>query len=71
MTHRVGAKGQVVIPKDLRDRVGLHPGAAIDFALEGERIILLPMRPRPHLGGRFAKSGMAARLLQDRATEPR
>ena len=71
MIHRVGAKGQVVIPKDLRDRVGLHPGAAIDFALEGERIILLPRRPQPHLGGRFAKSGMAARLLQDRATEPR
>jgi AbrB family looped-hinge helix DNA binding protein len=71
MIHRIGAKGQVVIPKDIRDRFGLHPGAAIDFALEGERIILRPMRPKPRLGGRFAKSGMAARLLQDRATEPR
>jgi AbrB family looped-hinge helix DNA binding protein len=71
MIHRIGAKGQVVIPKDLRDRVGLHPGAAIDFALDGERIILLPRHPQIRLGGRFAKSGMAARLLQDRATEPR
>jgi AbrB family looped-hinge helix DNA binding protein len=71
MIHRVGAKGQVVIPKELRDRFGLHPGAAVDFALEGERIILLPKQPPPNLGGRFAKSGMAARLLRDRATEPR
>ncbi len=71
MIHRVGAKGQVVIPKDLRDRVGLHPGSAVDFALEGERIVLLPHRSPVRLGGRFASSGMAARLLQDRASEPR
>jgi AbrB family looped-hinge helix DNA binding protein len=71
MIHRIGAKGQVVIPKDLRDRVGLHPGSAVDFALEGERIVLLPRRTPTRLAGRFAKSGMAARLLQDRAGEPR
>jgi AbrB family looped-hinge helix DNA binding protein len=73
MIHRVGAKGQVVIPKDLRDRVGLYPGTAVDFAVEGERIVLLPLprQRRTRLGGRFAKSGMAARLLQDRAAEPR
>lgn len=71
MIHRVGAKGQVVIPKELRDRVGLYPGAAVDFALEGERIVLLPRPSQTRLGGRFAKSGMAARLLQDRAAEPR
>jgi len=71
MIHRVGAKGQVVIPKDIRDRAGLQPGTAVDFALDGDRIILLPMRPQNRLGGRFAKSGMAARLLQDRVAEPR
>jgi hypothetical protein len=51
--------------------VGLHPGAAVDFALEGERIVLFPQHSKARLGGRFAKSGMAARLLQDRAAEPR
>lgn len=71
MIHRIGAKGQVVIPKELRDRIGLHPGMAVDFALEGERIVLLPRLASSRLGGRFARSGMAARLLQDRAAEPR
>jgi AbrB family looped-hinge helix DNA binding protein len=67
----MGAKGQVVIPKDLRDRSGLQPGAEVDFAIEGERIVLLRRGVRPRLAGRFARSGMAARLLQDRASEPR
>ena len=71
MIHRIGAKGQVVIPKELRDRVGLHPGAAVNFVLEGERIVLIPRQSQTRLGGRFEKSGMAARLLQDRAAEPR
>ena len=71
MTHRVGAKGQVVIPKDLRERVGLRPGADVEFELEGERISIAVAQPRPGLGGRFDGSGMAARLLEDRAHEPR
>jgi len=71
MTHRIGAKGQVVIPKDLRDRLGLQPGSAVDFAVEGERIVLFLRREPPRLAGRFARSGMAARLLEDRAGEPR
>jgi len=71
MTHRIGTKGQVVIPKELRDRLGLQPGSAVDFAVEGDHIVLLPRRERPRLAGRFERSGMAARLLQDRASEPR
>ncbi len=71
MTHRVGAKGQVVIPKELRDRAGLGPGVAVDFAWENGRIVLAPQRPSRPLGGRYASSGMAEALLSDRAREPR
>ena len=71
MTHRVGAKGQVVIPKDLRERAGLHPGADVEFELDGQRLSIKAARGRPALGGRFAQSGMAGRLLEDRAREPR
>ncbi len=72
MTGRIGAKGQVVIPKAIRDQANLHPGDEVDVALrDGGEIVLVACKRRPGLGGRFANSGMAARLLEDRAREPR
>jgi AbrB family looped-hinge helix DNA binding protein len=72
MTGRIGAKGQVVIPKALRDRAQLHPGDEVDFELnDDDRITLVVRRAPTRLGGRFSRSGMAARLLEDRAREPR
>ena len=70
MTHRVGAKGQVVIPKEMRERAGLRPGSDVEFELDGERILLAVRRKETGPGGRFAGSGMAERLLADRAREP-
>jgi antitoxin PrlF len=71
MTQRMGAKGQVVIPKSLREGAGLGPGADVDFeALDDGIMIRKAVRP-PSLRGRFAKSGMASRLLEDRRDEPR
>jgi antitoxin PrlF len=71
MTGRIGAKGQVVIPKALRDRVRLQPGDEVEFELRDEEIVLVARRDPARLGGRFAKSGMASRLLEDRSREPR
>jgi antitoxin PrlF len=71
MTGRIGAKGQVVIPKSIRDLVNLHPGDEVDFELRDEEIVLVARRRPSALGGRFAGSGMAARLVEDRRREPR
>jgi AbrB family looped-hinge helix DNA binding protein len=71
MTHRIGAKGQVVIPKTIRDRVHLHPGDEVDFDVRGTEVVVVPRRGTHALGGRFSQSGMAARLLEDRGREPR
>ena len=71
MTHRVGAKGQVVIPKDLRERAGLVPGADVEFAWDGSGVSVRAADTSDEMGGRFAHSGMAARLLDDRSHEPR
>lgn len=60
-----------MIPKDLRERAGLRPGADVEFELNGDRVTMVAAKPRSALGGRFADSGMAARLLDDRAREPR
>jgi AbrB family looped-hinge helix DNA binding protein len=71
MTHRIGAKGQVVIPKEIRDRARLSQGTEVAFEeRDGDVIVRAAERPRS-LRGRLGGSGMAARLLEDRRREPR
>jgi AbrB family looped-hinge helix DNA binding protein len=36
----VGPKGQVVIPKDIRDRFGLVEGTTVTFEMRGGEVIL-------------------------------
>lgn len=71
MTSKVGPKGQVVIPKAIREQVQLHPGDEVEVGLRDDRIIITARRHTDPLGGTFKQSGMAARLLEDRAGEPR
>ncbi len=40
MTHKVGPKGQVVIPKDLRDEFGIEPGDEVTFWRDGDRVAI-------------------------------
>jgi antitoxin PrlF len=35
----ISTKGQVTIPKEIRDRLGLRPGTELEFAEEDGRII--------------------------------
>ena len=35
MTHKVGVKGQVVIPKAIRDEIGIEPGDEVAFEADG------------------------------------
>ena len=69
MIHRVGEKGQVVIPKDLRDRFGI--GCDVVFSSDEDSVRVIPLRPRSTLRGRFQGSGMTGRLEADRRHEPR
>jgi len=40
----VSTKGQIVIPKEVREKFGLRPGTKIDVKLKGNEITLKPMR---------------------------
>jgi AbrB family looped-hinge helix DNA binding protein len=68
---RIGSKGQIVIPKEIRDRVPLHTGDAVNVELHGDSIIVTAVKHPTRLAGRFARSGMATRLLEERAAESR
>ena len=38
MTHKVGPKGQVVIPKEIRDQLGIRPGDRVSFWCDGDAV---------------------------------
>jgi AbrB family looped-hinge helix DNA binding protein len=38
MTHKVGAKGQVVIPKAIREQIGIEPGDEVVFEPDGRDV---------------------------------
>ncbi len=67
MTTKVGPKGQVVIPKPLRDRLGISPGDEVVFWLEDDDLHLKRATPSRSLRGRFSGS----RLTDELETEHR
>lgn len=69
MTHRIGARGQVVIPKAMRDALGLRPGDAVSFVLEGRSLRLAAARPAARAGGSLAGRGLVAMLEADHRGE--
>jgi AbrB family looped-hinge helix DNA binding protein len=46
MTRVVGPKGQVVIPKQVRDQVGLVEGSEVVVEVRGDEVILRRPSPR-------------------------
>lgn len=69
MTHRVGAKGQVVIPKDLRDELGIEPGDEVTFWRQGDHVVVRTARHRRDLRGRFAGLALTDVLAAERAAD--
>lgn len=61
---KVGERGQVTIPKDIRDRFGIGPDTEVEFTVEGGQILLrkrapeLPLRKwKGHCGAAFREAG--------------
>ena len=37
---KLSKKGQIVIPKEIREKFGIKPGDAVIFKMQGEKVIL-------------------------------
>lgn len=55
MTTTLTSKGQVTIPKQVRDALDLTPGSEVEFAVnrEGEVVLHKAGKRRAHRGDRF------------------
>jgi len=49
MAGRVTTKGQVTIPLEIRDQLGIQPGSVVEFELQDEAVVI---RKRRDSGGR-------------------
>ncbi len=60
--------GRVVVPKDIRDRLGLRPGAEIEIDEKDNEVVLKPVENEPALmvkEGVLVYSGVATGDLRD------
>ena len=69
MTHKVGPKGQVVIPKALRDEFGIEPGDEVVFWRDGDHVAVRAVHGSRPLKGRFAGRPLVDQLEADRAAD--
>jgi len=72
----LSSKGQMVIPKEIREQLAMEPGTRIVMRVEGTRIVLEPMTVAAkleqirQLRGSTAGSGPGAeRLIAERSEE--
>jgi antitoxin PrlF len=42
----ISSKGQVTVPQEIRNRLGLATGDRVEFVVEGDRTLIRPFRPR-------------------------
>lgn len=63
-TVTISPKFQVVIPKAVREQLGLVPGQQVQALVFGGRIELIPLRPARELRGILR--GLDARFERDR-----
>ena len=67
---KVYQKGQLVMPKAIRDKLGIKPGSLVEVSLVGDHAEVRPLPDDPigHLTGIFRGIGgsMAQELLEER-----
>jgi AbrB family looped-hinge helix DNA binding protein len=57
MLAKVTSKGQVTIPQEIRKKLGIRTEDKVDFVLEGDRVILVPVKTLRDLRGAVKAKG--------------
>ena len=68
---RMSSKGQLVIPKPVREKLDLREGTEISILVQGHNLILRKIVPRDwrRWSGRFPDSGMVEALRREHRDE--
>ncbi len=48
MHSRISSKGQITVPLEARERLGLHPGTTVEFVVRDAEIVLRKGSRGPH-----------------------
>lgn len=69
----VSGKGQVVIPKAVRDALALQPGTRLFVSVDDGTILLKPVpdRPEEDLYGKYKDAALLSELQDERLREKR
>jgi len=71
-TARTSSKGQIVIPKGIRDKVGLKPGTLVEIRQANGHIEIVPLPKDPikALRGAFeGRKSLASQLIKEHRLE--
>ncbi len=67
-TRHMGDGGQIVSPKDMRDRLGIQPGDEVTFEARPDGVVILPGNASARRGSsRSRSSGRSARSGSSRS----
>jgi AbrB family looped-hinge helix DNA binding protein len=71
ISSRVTSKGQIVIPKKIRDKYGIRPSTSIYWVEKEEGILMIPDTEDPILAARgmLKGSGILKAYLKDKKRE--
>ncbi|MBN1626977.1 MAG: AbrB/MazE/SpoVT family DNA-binding domain-containing protein [Deltaproteobacteria bacterium] len=71
LAARMSSKGQMVIPKKIREELKIKPGAFFNVCLEKDNIILMPMAngPLDNLYAKFSDKKILDELEKEHANE--
>jgi AbrB family looped-hinge helix DNA binding protein len=69
MTSTISSKGQITVPKGVRDQLGLRPGTTVEFELTEKGVLLRKghkgMRPVDRVRGILERRGRTDDLIDE------